>query len=73
MTSVMEACSSATHYEPFTNAFYKRINGEWYIYSRIGTEPMHWVRSVGTCAKCLCSISEHPSQAQKEREYSHGL
>lgn len=39
----------ATHYQPQQKVFYKRVSAcEWYVWSRITDEPLHWSYSPGT-------------------------
>lgn len=39
----------ATHYQPHQKAFYKRVSAtEWYVWSRVEQEPLHWCKAIGT-------------------------
>lgn len=49
----MQHIIEATHIEPYTKAYYRIVDGQWYVWSRINLEPKHWIKSKGTVEKCL--------------------
>ena len=48
------APNGATHRQPKQGAFYKRVDGKWYVWSRMENgEPHRWYISPGTSESCL--------------------
>ena len=48
------APNGATHRQPKQGAFYKRVDGKWYVWSRMENgEPNRWYISPGTSESCL--------------------
>ena len=53
--------NGATHRQPKQGAFYKRVDGKWYVWSRMETgEPHRWYISPGTTESCLEPLYTHP-------------
>ena len=53
--------NGATHRQPKQGAFYKRVDGKWYVWSRMETgEPHRWYISPGTTESCLEPLYIHP-------------
>ena len=60
--------NGATHRQPKQGAFYKRVDGKWYVWSRMENGGSHrWYISPGTTESCLDPIYTHP-QPQVEQE-----
>ena len=52
----------ATHYQPHQGAFYKRVSAhEWYVWSRIDCEPMHWCKAPGTSDSAEWVVRNQPT------------
>jgi hypothetical protein len=53
--------NGATHRQPKQGAFYKRVDGRWYVWSRMESGGSHrWYISPGTTESCLDPIYTHP-------------
>lgn len=65
----------ATHYQPQQKAFYKRVSAcEWYVWSRITDEPLHWSYSPGTMdsAEWIVRAQPAPSVPTIDRDTVYG-
>jgi len=52
------APNCATHRQPKQGAFYKRVDGKWYVWSRMENgQPHRWYISPGTTESCLEPIN----------------
>ena len=57
----------ATHYQPQQKAFYKRVSAcEWYVWSRITDEPLHWSYSPGTMDSAEWIVRAQPAPSGLE-------
>ena len=54
----MQEPIDAKYIEPITGTFYKKEGCQWYIWSRIEKEPMHWCKAFGISLNCLMVIKE---------------
>lgn len=53
--------NGATHRQPKQGAFYKRVDGKWYVWSRMENGgPHRWYISPGTIEGCLEPLCTHP-------------
>lgn len=58
--------NGATHRQPKQGAFYKRVDGKWYVWSRMENGGSHrWYISPGTTESCLDPIYTHPQPKRK--------
>lgn len=48
--------NGTTHWQSYQKAFYKCVDGVWYVWSRFEQEPMHWLKAPGTSEGCLTFI-----------------
>ncbi len=60
--------NGATHIQPITGGLYKKIDGIWYVWSRMEDEPRKWIKSLGTAEKYLEPLIPSPALAELRQE-----
>ena len=60
------APNGATHIQLQQGAFYKRVDGKWYVWSLMKNgEPRRWYISPGTAESCLKPLAATPKQKRQ--------